>query len=545
MKILIVSLLRLGDLIMLAPVITGLRNRYPRAEIHLLTNDSNRSVVPLMPEIVKMHYFERNALQKSLGTAEAPLFWGYHQLREMVSAINEENYSLCFNFTHTKLSGYMMGQIVAEEKHGLTIDSKGSVSYGSPWFRYLNDISTTYKGPQFHFTDIFMFGADLERSPRFAELNETADGRSEAARIMKPLNINGRTIAIQTLTSEEKKNWQPEKWQGLLHLLSQNYPHDNFLLLGAPNEVESLTKIKDALPASNVQIAICSMAGAYSILKKSNFVLTVDTSIKHLAASTGAKVIELSLGSADYQQTGVAKQNSLIIRSREACSPCSHSSACSREKRFCAINISSDAVFSVMSTLLSGRPSALKTIAEEWSDEIELLETQVSGFGFWLALPVATKAQANLDRITELAAWKYMFQRNSADKIAEFGSLGVELGKSLSRFEFLESDFRDLDHALTQEEQFLGRAQNEIGQALKEWSRLQNGNQNIVTQKLTGVESTLGCGQLLTSKWVERQGQGLGQIRAVQSQFDDILQLNQIQLKILRTMEKNERGTNE
>lgn len=542
MKILIVSLLRLGDLIMLAPVIAGLRNRYPRAEIHLLTNDSNRSVVPLMPHIFRTYYFERNTIQQSLGTADAPLFWGYHQIRELVNQLNQEHYSICFNFTHTKLSGYLMGQIDAEEKQGVTIDSNGQVHYGSPWFRYLNDISTTYKGPQFHFTDVFMFAADLEKSARFAELQETYEGRSHANQLFKNLNINGRIIAIQALTSEEKKNWEPAKWISVLRSLTQIYTADNFLLLGAPNEVEYLAAIKNEVGSERVQVAICSMAGAYSILKKSNFVLTVDTSIKHLAAATSAQIVELSLGSSDYQQTGISKGHSYIIRSKEKCAPCPHSSPCSREKKFCSQNTSADGVFAVMSALLAGRASSLQAIATEFSDEIELLETQVSNFGFWLALPLGTVASQSLSRITELAAWKFMFQKSSQDKIAEFGTLGVELSKGLSRFEFVESDFRDLDIELSKEEQSLGRAHSEIVQALKDWSLHQSGDD--IVRKLQNVELLLGCGQLLTAKWKERGGQGLGQIRAVQSQFDDILQLNQIQLKILRTIEKNERGTN-
>lgn len=540
MKILVVSLLRLGDLIMLAPVISGLRTRYPRAEIHLLTNDSNRSVVPLMPHIVKTHYFERNSIQQSLGTADAPLFWGYHKVRELVDGINSENYSLCINFTHTKLSGYLMGQIHAEEKQGVAIDAAGRVSYGSPWFRYLNDISTTYKGPQFHFTDVFMFACDLEKSPRFSELKETHEGRSEADNVLKNFNTNGRTIAIQTRTSEEKKNWEADKWKALLKSLSRAYPADNFVLLGAPNEIEYLTDLKMGADSERIQIAICSMAGAYSILKKSNFVLSVDTSIKHLAAATSAKVIELSLGSSDYQQTGIAKSNSYIIRSKEKCAPCPHSSPCSREKRFCSINISSDAVFAVMSTLLAGRPSALKTIATDIADEAELLETQVSNFGFWLALPVAANASSSLDRITELAAWKYMFQKTN-DKVSQIGSLGLELSKSVSRLEFIDSDFEALDFELSQEEQLLQRAQTEIVGVLKEWGRSPT-REDIVTKKLQSLEANLGCGQLLTTKWLERNGQGLGQIRAVQSQFDDIQELNQIQLKILRTIEKSERS---
>lgn len=542
MKILIVSLLRLGDLIMLAPVISGIRARYPRAEIHLLTNDSNRSVVPLMPHIVKTHYFERNSIQQSLGTAEAPLFWGYHKVRELVHGLNQENYSLCINFTHTKLSGYLMGQIHADEKQGVTIDAAGRVSYGSPWFRYLNDISTTYKGPQFHFMDVFMFATDLEKSPRFAELKETHEGRSEADKFLKELNTSGRIIAIQTRTSEEKKNWQADKWVALLKSLTNAYPADNFVLTGAPDEIGHLTAIKDCVGSDRVQISICSMAGAYSILKKANFVLSVDTSIKHLAAATQAKVIELSLGSSDYQQTGISKSNSYIIRSKEKCAPCPHSAPCSREKRFCSVNISADSVFAVMSTLLSGRVSALKTVAADISDEAELLETQVSNFGFWLALPVGDNASSSLDRITELAAWKYMFQK-SDDKIAQIGSLGVELSKCVSRLEFIESDFDALDMELSREEQSLKRAQNEIVSALKEWGRSQT-REDVVTKKLKALEASLGFGQLLTSKWLERNGQGLGQIRAVQSQFDDIQEINQIQLKILRTIEKP-RGQNE
>ncbi len=66
MKILVLSLLRLGDIIQQEPLLKGLREKHPSAEIHLLLNRQFASVERVLDSVVdKYIYFDRESLQKA------------------------------------------------------------------------------------------------------------------------------------------------------------------------------------------------------------------------------------------------------------------------------------------------------------------------------------------------------------------------------------------------------------------------------------------------------------------------------------------------
>ena len=62
MKLLVVSLLRLGDIIQQKPLLEGLRRQFPQARIHLLINRQFSQVSQLLGNTVDQYiYFDREA----------------------------------------------------------------------------------------------------------------------------------------------------------------------------------------------------------------------------------------------------------------------------------------------------------------------------------------------------------------------------------------------------------------------------------------------------------------------------------------------------
>ena len=159
MKILVVSLLRLGDIVLTVPLLRELKKTHPEAEIHLLRNKQFKLLEPLLSFVDKIHYFDRKVIQDSLVMADRPLLEPYDRLLGFVQNLNKEEYNQIINVTHTKLSGWLCGMINANERLGLSYNSSGQASFGSPWFQYMNDYLTTNTGEIFHFADIFKYGA--------------------------------------------------------------------------------------------------------------------------------------------------------------------------------------------------------------------------------------------------------------------------------------------------------------------------------------------------------------------------------------------------
>lgn len=406
MKILAVSLLRLGDIIMTVPALRALKKMHPHAELHLLVNSQFKSVQSLMPFVDQFHFFDRSQLQAGLGEADFALLHSFDLLKSTVEELNEQKFDRIYNLTHNNLSAWLISLFDAKEKIGLTYDQTGQAHFGSNWFSYLNH-QTEFEGKDvFHYSDIFQFSVIHSGKRSSLALKETVSGRAEASRLRKDRED---LIFIQALSSDSKKDWGLSRWQKFIFEFSQFHKEATFVFLAAPNEAEQLNPVAQALVSQGVraEVAVCSLEGALSLLQEGRLLVTADTAIKHLAAATPIPIVELCLGSSDPYRTGAYRSDVYIVRSRESCSPCVHSRPCHREQQFCAINTTTDALVSIASSVYSKNTHLIKVVAEEFADEIEVLKTELKQCGFWTATPVTENlSEAAVSRWVERCALK-------------------------------------------------------------------------------------------------------------------------------------------
>ena len=417
MKILVISLLRVGDVLMSAGVLRDLRAKHPDAQIDLLVNSQCASIAPLLGSVDRVIEFDRAGLQKGLGEASAPVFESYEKLSALLDQIEGQTYDLAVNLTQNRLSGWLMGLVDARERLGLVLDHDGRGVFGSNWFRYLNlqiDLEST---EVFHFNDIFRFALGLESVRGQNEiLKETVRGIAEADKVLSDV-AGRRIVCVQALSSDIKKDWGLANFTEALTTFSHRHPDAVIAILAAPFEKERLKPLLEALDRNGVEafLAVTSFEGAFSLLKRSDLLITLDTSLKHLAAAAKTKILEICVGSSDPYRTGADLGGAIIVRSREACAPCSHSSACHREQHFCAKRIASDAVSSLASELFENRKFQLKTIADEYKSDIEVLRVDRTSLGFWAATSLTeTLTEANVARWIDLVCRKVWLQNSKS-----------------------------------------------------------------------------------------------------------------------------------
>lgn len=397
MKILVLQLLRMGDLIMMAPLFAALKKRYPESEIHLLVNDSVVSVAQMIPEVDQIWSFERKKLQRSLGEAESAFFSAFDQLDDLVNQLDSEDFDLCLNLTQNRLSGYLLSLLDIEEKQGMRLDSSGRVEFSSAWLRLLNSRRYEQQSP-FHFVDTFRMGVNLEAAkPCWPESQE---GQAEARSILGQVGLEN-FIAVQLLTSDVKKNWPLSSWQSCLEkLVELNVDRSlSFLFLAAPNEREIVESFTMRLRARGIraEVATCSMSGAFSLLKKAQLLITGDTSIKHLGAVCGTPVFELALGSSSFQQTGVYQHHSLILRSTASCAPCGHRESCRQDSFICQESVSPEAVAMALHSYLARDWPSLRRIAVEFKEKMEVIRVDLKSREFWCYENLSLSQRENLE----------------------------------------------------------------------------------------------------------------------------------------------------
>ena len=431
MKILVVSLLRIGDVLMALPMLQGLRRAHPGAEIHLLVNTAASSLEPLV-DFVRWHYFDRSNLQLGLGDYDHSIFDSFHKLSSTVDSLNEQSFDLLINVTQNRLSGWLCSAIHARDKIGLTIDRNGMGRYGSSWFNHLNDCAGEENLEPFHYSDMFSYGAGV-RPINDLTLRETQEGLREAENLMP--KGDGPLVLVQTLTSDAKKNWSERLWIQTLCSLKLLRPQARILILGAPFERDALLQLTAECEKRklNCDLALCSISGAFSLLKRASLLVTGDTSIKHLAGLANCPTLELSVGSSDFRKTGVYRAGNVIIQSLEPCAPCPQKGLCIHSDHRCGDRLTPELVASVANQIIEGFDGSLRLLAHEYREDVRIYKTGFIETGYWVATPQCSHAQELMVRkCLEKSTWKLMLEKEHQKKIGEFGSEGRGLLLSMA-----------------------------------------------------------------------------------------------------------------
>lgn len=348
MKILVISLLRLGDFFLQAPLMRDLHRRYPDAEIDVLVNPGTLAARELFPEISRWHVFERDRLQKDVGTAEVPLFAPVRDVAALIETLSARRYSLLLNFTHNRLSAHLAGAVTAGVKQGLIAEGPRFRPFENRWLRQFNEKFGGRDGGLFHYTEWLAGAFGLE-----------APLPSSSAR--------GNRVLIQPLTSDAKKNWSVENWKAWLSEFRARHPELRFSVLGAPFEEEFLRRHFEA-----EDLEISSLTKVRDLLSESRFLVTGDTSIKHLAALENVPVLEIALGSSDPWKVGPYQAGAAVLSSRVSCAPCPSVGPCRRMSHECGEEISVARVleaaegFMASTAIPSGASRVLKSRSVGW-----------------------------------------------------------------------------------------------------------------------------------------------------------------------------------
>jgi ADP-heptose:LPS heptosyltransferase len=280
-----------------------------KANVYLLTHRQNQGLEFLLPWVKKIFYFDRELVQRSQKEAFLPLDSGFKHTMKLISELNEIKFQTIYNFTNTKISALLTSLVNAKTKIGLNNNSlQYFVNDPSRWIHYLNNTEDS----KFHMIDIFRNSILEDQFAKTLALTETRVTKEKA-------------ICIQALTSDQKKNWPLKNWNQLIKCLSERLPDYKIYILCSNAEK---TKLFDAFKDNIGNIFVSTYKQAFDMINTSLLLITGDTSIKHLASFTNTRVLELALGSAKPNETGVYSKTGYLLYNPLSCQPCKHSSNC-------------------------------------------------------------------------------------------------------------------------------------------------------------------------------------------------------------------------
>lgn len=530
MKILVVQLLRLGDILMSAPIIHGLQKKYPKSEVHVLAFSRFKGAAEVLNKKIHWHWIDRENLQKSLADEDRPFFEASDELAECLASVRRHEFDRVINLTQTIMSGWISSLFGVEDVVGLHYTGQGLPRFGSPWFQYLNDYMAAGKGEVFHYVDLFRYACELDQQP----LEWVFQRAPMQFRIASPF------ILAQVTTSDEKKTYPISLWKkafSIFHRANKDY---SIGVLTSPTEFEPLKQ--SFSDQTFVHVVPCSLSEALSLMDQSELIVTGDTSIKHLACGSQVPVIELSLGSSDPRKTGIYKPGSLILQSRVSCSPCAHASPCSQKVHECALSIEPEAIAVAMSMKLNKNINPTSAL-QLFSHEASWFETLMSPTGFWMMRTLGEENRLGLYRLIEKSTWKFLLQRELSNPLARFGSESLQIHRTLKEhfslrdlsedLDFLESEVRTVDQNIGQ---LLKTMEYWLEKPLDDARRL---HYVETFRDICEKTSSLGFamnGSLGQAGEANTNIASIERIRRLQIQLDDVFKRTQIKLKLIRSL---------
>ncbi len=402
MKILILSLLRLGDIVAQEPLIQGLRRRFPDSQIHVLINDQFLNVSSICEGVDSWKGLPRNRLQSLLAGSVSEHDQAFDLLISLAEELNCESYDLIFNFTNNYLSARLMDLLIASEKFGSQFENGIKKKPSNRWEDYLNEHISGNEPTHFNLLEVM--------SQAFQIPLQTRNFNSASLSTK-----NSGAIYLQVLTSDSKKNWGLHNFQKLFNQLQFDFPKKEIKILCAESEkstIEAFFKAQD--------VSCCGLVELKQRLNSAALLITGDTSVQHLAANVGCPILSLFMGSADFTKTPPFTSAANIISSQVDCYPCRHSEPCKQATHLCAEEIVVDNVAKVAGSILL-------------NNEKEL-DVSVS-FGFFEKLR-HSRNYSGAAHLIEREIWKSYLSEEMKDFEMVFSSIKQEyLVKYLERAE--------------------------------------------------------------------------------------------------------------
>ena len=352
-NLLLVNLMRMGDILQTTPLIQGVRETLPGARISMVVNEAFAEVAQRI-DVDAFFPFPVRSLVEALSDGGDGLVQAYACLKESVRAVEAHGvYDFVFNLTPSRSASHFASLIPHEAHRGTWVTEDGSFQAGDPWAAYLVAMTARRRTNPFHLVDIWLrsLGQQGRRGLRMAL---SAEDVGRAATLLTECGTDpGKDLLLgfQVSASQKEKCWSEKEFIRLGQALHQGL-RARVLLFGTAVEEALCHRIRTHIPGA-VNLAgktgLGELAGA---LRHCRALITNDTGTQHVATAVGTPVVVVSVGPVFFRETGPYGEGHLVFQANVPCAPCSFHVSCLNP--VCKERVPAQIVYKALVRLLRG-----------------------------------------------------------------------------------------------------------------------------------------------------------------------------------------------
>jgi ADP-heptose:LPS heptosyltransferase len=364
-NILIINLLRFGDIYSSAHLVNSLKKKYPDCKISMLVYSEFQAAAKSINEINSIYTIDR---KKILSITNNKLFsdgMAIDTFTQTVETLAKTIWDNVINFSNDHTSAYLTSCISNRKFNGVKYSKSNSVKYSSLWAIIFNDVLTEYKFSNLHHVDCYRHMSNLEDSMNTSsttiKTNPKHDETSlrtfeDIRKSYSNKNVEMKLIGIQLTTSAEKKNIPLET---ITELIDKIFTANDMIPILLTSQSSSEAQMADNINKhfnNSLVIVESDLVALPSVVSNLDAIVTPDTLIKHLADVLTVPTIEVALGSAPFRKQGGHNDNNLIVAPIIDCYPCSAKNSCTNKvKHLCGQMIKATDIFTALKCVFNPR----------------------------------------------------------------------------------------------------------------------------------------------------------------------------------------------
>lgn len=284
--ILVLQMQRMGDLILSFPLFLWLRRLYPKTAIWTVA--------------------EKDFYSQLMGISPRVAYIPWTGYRHVL----DKKFSLVINLSHREEAAWLAGQVDCEEIVGSFRDRDGALRIKGDWQLYRASLVHNNRFNRFHWADINAL--DAIPAAKMAETRWSPPRR---------LSADNKSVGVFIGASQKSKRPGADFWVSLLKSLAGRGLKP--IIMGGPGERELASRIKSGLGLSLADFTGRTDLSQFVYMGQAlQLLITPDTGPMHLAAWSGLRVLNLSLGPVHLWETGPYQPGHLLLGSSRSCRRC-------------------------------------------------------------------------------------------------------------------------------------------------------------------------------------------------------------------------------
>lgn len=316
MNILVILPNNLGDVIMATPALSGLRAKYPGANITFMVEKGFEAGLINNSDVDNIFSFDRKKIKKVIqnGNSEEILIEFKNSLSEIISI----EFDFIFNFSQHEYITYLVTLLKGKQILGSYYNRGGNQSIEDKWSLYLYSIPFAREFNMLHVSDVYKRICGTEQQSTFCSIIFTEEELKSSAEYLEKIGVNlddGEIVVFQPGAAFPSKRWPESYYVKLGKMLVKR--DIQIIVSGAPSEKEYAEKIAIEIGEG----AFCS-AGETSFreamanLNFADALVTGDTALMHAAAGLNVRTYSI-FSSTNPVETGPYGESHFIFTSKK------------------------------------------------------------------------------------------------------------------------------------------------------------------------------------------------------------------------------------